>query len=111
MIEREILFSEISKKDNDDVDRVVLDALIEAGIIPGRFAWKLLPYMMRENWKADVTPSCAVAAALKIWQADISLFQSLPDPAFFDILQMHQLIFPDATPSLYPPQGGRGLLI
>ena len=42
MIEREILFSEISKQDNDDVDRVVLDALIEAGIIPGKFAWKLV---------------------------------------------------------------------
>jgi len=42
MIEREIIFSDLSKKDNDAIDRVVLDALIEAGIIPSSFAWKLV---------------------------------------------------------------------
>ncbi len=50
MIEREILFSEISKKDNDDVDRVVLDALIKDGIIPSEFKWKLIAiYKENEN--------------------------------------------------------------
>ena len=50
MIEREILFSEISKRDNDDVDRVVLDALIKDGIIPSEFKWKLIAiYKENEN--------------------------------------------------------------
>jgi len=49
MIEREIIFSDLSKKDNDDVDRVVLDALIEAGIIPGRFKWKLIAFYDKEK--------------------------------------------------------------
>lgn len=49
MIELEILFSEIPKKDNDDVDRVVLDALIKAGIIPGRFKWKLIAFYDKEK--------------------------------------------------------------
>ena len=50
MIEREILFSEISKRDNDDVDRVVLHALIKNGKVPSEFKWKLIAiYKENEN--------------------------------------------------------------